>query len=343
MAVIDYLGAACARLTGIVTLIPAWMAIDRYTLGYFTGGPLVISVDAMRATLYPALWLVLAWLLLNPQTTRHFLFRREALGWRVLFGAIYAIGIPLIFLTTMHEIRTYWLQTLWLADVFLVLLPFTWIGFLITFSIPGAYARHMAEERLEEIEASEVRSEESRTSREDREFTEDLRARGISLRGDADADAGDARLADWQRNVLVRQERQAALREEKRNASRSRDKRGLMSRVAIAGALLAVLAVAVGTMRLTMGQTHSLEYYMPVILGVVLVAIFIVGNISLGTRGGTVFGQVFRIILFVTLFSAMANYVFFPASTNLIAILYEDVLAEAVASFTSVSDTMENQ
>ena len=346
MAVIDHVGATCARLTGVATLIPAWLAIDRYTLGFFTGGPVVISVDALRATLYPMLWIALAWLLLNPKTTRSFLFRREDPYWRVLLGMIYAAAIPLIFLATMHGIRTHWLQTIWLADVFLVVLPFVWIGFMAAFSVPGTYARRIAEERQEEIEASEVRSEESRASRDERAFTEDLRERGIPVGGisvSGDAGREDARLADWQRNVEERQERQTALRQEQMNARKWRGTRGLMSRIAVAGLMIAILAVVIGTFRLSIGQTRSLDYYMPVILGVAVTAVLIIGNIGWGARGGTVFGRIFRIALFVSLFSALANFVLYPAGTNVIAILYEDVLAEAVASFVGVSDTMEDQ
>lgn len=340
MSVFDHVGATCARLTGISTLIPAWIAFDRYTVGFFAGGPVVLSVDALRATLYPMLWMMVAFLLLHPKTTRNFLFRREDPYWRVMLGMIYAAAIPLIFLATMHGIRTHWLQTVWLADVFLVFLPFVWIGFLAAFSFPGTYARTLAEERKAEIEAAEVRSEESRALRDERAFTEELRERDISLGGDPDRE--DGRLADWQRNVEKRQERQTALRQGQIDARKSRGTRGLMRRIAVAGLLIAIVAVLIGTSRLTIGQARSLEYYMPILLGVAVTTVLIICNIGFGARGGTVFGRIFRIIVFVSLISALANLVLYPAGTNVVAILYEDVLTGAVASFAGVSDTAEN-
>ena len=36
MAVIDYVGAGSARVVGLVALIPAWIALQRYTFPHFT-------------------------------------------------------------------------------------------------------------------------------------------------------------------------------------------------------------------------------------------------------------------------------------------------------------------
>ncbi|MEM9059735.1 MAG: hypothetical protein AAGD13_04665 [Pseudomonadota bacterium] len=338
VAVIDYVGATAARLTGFAALIPAWLALQRYTLPFLTGGPLVLVVDTLRASLYPLAWLIVAWVLIYPKSTRHFLYRREDRRWRVVLAAIYAVAIPFVFVTAIETIRTYWLQTIWIADAILVALPPVWCAFLIAFSVPGAYARHIAEERDQEIEDRRRLSDETLANEAERAFTQELRAQGdLSEAGYSDDDTD---LNKWRRTVIARHEEQAEVRKDHKDASRHKVTRRIVGRMAIALLLGGTVLVLAQGLTGSVETSRWLTKYMPVILAVVLVSIFVIGNIAFGARGGTVFGRVFRIVGFVVVFSLLANLIFFPASTNILAIVYEDFLEQAIGSVTPLQDIL---
>ncbi|MEL7470044.1 MAG: hypothetical protein AAFN27_16440 [Pseudomonadota bacterium] len=339
MLVVDYIGATAARLTGFAALIPAWLALQRYTFPFITGGPLVLVVDTLRASLYPLLWLVVAWVLLYPKSTRHFLFRRADWRWRLVLAVIYAVGIPFIFVSAIETVRTYWLQTIWIADAFLLMLPLVWCAFLFAFSLPGAYARHIAEERDEAIEARTHLSEETRALEADRVFTEQLRGQGDQVRSGYVGE--DADIEKWQQRVLARQEEQSEIREDRRAFNRKRILRQILGRSAVALVVVGIIVVVFQSFTQSLETQRWLSKYMPVLLGVVLVSIFVIGNVAFGARGGTVFGRVFRIVGFVVVFSLLVNLIFMPASTNILAIVYEDFLAQAIGSVTQLEDVLK--
>lgn len=338
MAVIDYVGAACARATGVAALVPAWILVDRYALGALTGGPLVLTTDTLRASLFPVLWVGLAWVLLNPRTTRHFCYRRESHLARVLLGFVYLLGIPAIFLTAIEMLQQYALEHAWLADMLTAVLPFAWIGFLVAFSVPGNYAWHMVLDREEEEAAALVRSNDSLTREADRAFTDTLREQGLAERNVQEDDPATER---WRQNVVDRKAVQTELRQARRAGHKSRDRRRLGVRVLVGLGVVGVVLAVYANVSLSLQQERTLTRYMPVILGVVLVTAFIIGNIGWGVRGGTVFGRVFRIIGFVVIVSVLANFVFLPAGTNLLAIVYNDFLAEGMSSILRVTDPAE--
>ena len=335
MAVIDYAGAGSARVLGAVALIPAWIALQRYTFPFFTGGPLVISVDTLRATLYPMLWIILAWLLLNPATTRHFLYRREAWIWRFALGVLYTIAIPFIFLSAIGLTRTYWLHNPWIADALMLALPVVWIVFLLAFSLPGTYARNISDERYEAVEDALVMSDESRDRAMDREFAEELSARGVATQA---FDADDATREAWRQKVLNRQEAQNAFREEQRAAFQSRDRRTIFGRLGLAVALLAFILAGLGIAAQSPEVARFMDRYLPVILGTIVVAAFIIGSIVLGARSRSPLSNAMRIMGLVVVAGLMMNFVLFPAADRGLAVVYADFLEEAVASIQTAMD-----
>lgn len=336
MAVIDYVGAASARIAGAAALIPAWIALQRYTIPFFTGGPLVLVVDTLRATLYPLLWIILAWLLLNPKTTRHFLYRREAHVWRFVLGAIYAIAIPFIFLAAVGGVRTYWLQNPWVGDILMAAMPLVWIAFLMAFSLPGHYARNIADERDEAAEATIVKSDDSRNKEADRTFTEELALSGDGAR---EIEQGDATQEAWRQKVLARQAEQNAAKQERREMFRKRSTREGMGRLGIVLAFLAIVMGGLGFAAQSPEISRFMTRYLPVILGVVVVAAFIIGTIVLGARNRSPLGNAMRIVGLVSIAGVLFNYVLFPAADRGLAVIYADFLADAV---TSIETAMQN-
>lgn len=330
MAVIDYIGASSARMVGLVALIPAWFAVQRYTLPHFTGGPLVLTVDALRATLYPILWITLAWLLLNPPTTRHFLYRREDLIWRLVFGLTYLVVIPFVFLTAIEIIRTYWLQTLWAGDLLLLLLGPTWVGFLLAFSLPGGYARNIAEERDAAFDETRHWSDETIEHTADREFTEELIRQGIPQADDA------AERARWHQQVLDRRETQDELRNRNREAVQQNARRSVIKRIALAGIFLAIIATIIGAAAQSAEASRFMSRYLPMIIGVVLVAGFIIASVALSARRASPLSRAFRVVGLVVVFGLLINFVFFPASSNLLAGIYADFIADGVSSIEGI-------
>ena len=335
MAVIDYVGAGSARVVGLVALIPAWIALQRYTFPHFTGGPLVITVDTLRATLYPMLWGILAWILLNPATTRHFLYRREDWIWRFVLGIIYTIAIPFIFLAAIGLVRTYWLQNPWIADVLLLALPLAWLTFLMAFSLPGTYAGNISEERDEAVEVSEVMSDDSRDRAMDREYAEALSAEGMASHA---FDADDQTREAWRQKVLTRQEAQNAFRKERREAHQSRDRRTVFGRLGLAAALLAFILAGLGIAAQSPDVARFLDRYLPVILGTVVVVAFIVGSIVLGARNRSPLSNAMRIMGLVVIAGLLLNFVLLPAADRGLAVVYADFVDDAVASIQNAMD-----
>ncbi len=329
MAVIDYVGAASARLTGAAALIPAWISLQRYTFPYFTGGPLVLTVDTLRATLYPLLWIILAWLLLNPGTTRHFLYRREDWGWRVLLGALYAIAIPFIFLSATSGVRNNWLQFPWIADVLILAMPFVWFAFLMAFSLPGGYARNIADERDDAAEATVVKSDESRNQEADRLYAQELSLHGEGTR---EIELGDETREAWRQKVLTRQAEQNVAKQERRDMFRKRSIREGIGRMGLVLAVLAFVFAGLGVASQSPALSGTFTRYLPVIIGVVVVAAFIIFSVVMGARGRSPLGNAMRIISLVVISGLLFNFVLFPAADRGLAVIYADFVAEAVAS-----------
>lgn len=332
MVIIDYVGATSARMVGLTAVIPAWIALQRYTFPFFSGGPLVITVDVLRATLYPMLWILLAWLLLNPPTTRHFLYRREDKVWRIVLGVIYLFAVPFVILTSLEIVRTYWLQSIWVADLLLMALAPVWIGFLLAFSIPGGYARNIANERDEALDETRHWSDETRERTADRDFTEQLVEQGVS---NAEAE-DDQNRAAWRQRVLDRQEIQNEMRQERREALDQNQRRSVMWRAALVGLFIAVVAGAIGAAAQSVELFRFMSRYLPMILGITLVAGLIIGSLIFGARSASPLNRAFRIVGLVVVVGLLANLVFLPASSNLLAGIYADFLADAVNSIKDV-------
>ena len=223
-------------------------------------------------------------------------------------------------------IRTYWLQTIWVSDLLLVALPFVWLGFLFAFSLPGGYARHIAQERDEAIEAMLVQSDDSREREADRAWTEELYGGTVRFE-----DPEAQNVANWRERVLTRQEESDELRSERREYFQKQSRRQITRRLVVAAVFVLLVVAGLGLARQSTGIALFLDRYLPAIMAVILVGGLVLFNVLSGARGGNPLGRAIKIVGTVIVAALLINIVFVPASENMLAVIYADFLADSMA------------